>query len=196
MTLKSDKVCLDRTPIAPLDNGGCLWWGPLGLMFGDDPVNPPAPTAILKIENTDTTTDLDSTTEQNFDELFGAVTINTNPANYAVNLATGSITVNTSGIYRFTGHFALLAGVTTVSQRVNLSSWFEIGGVEVSPRFQGNYARDATGHNEVSQSIEWIVELSAGDTVTLRRDLVAGQTGGQVTFEGTNNFLAVEFVSP
>lgn len=150
------------------------------------------PHPLLRITNTDTTTDLTSTVLQPFDELFGVIQIDDRPTMTTVNLATAEITVNEDGRYELYGAFAYdeTAGNNA---RVNIAISILVNGTQVSPNFQGNYMRDASGHNEVSQEFGMTFDLSAGDTIQIQRDQVSGPAGN-AALQGTNNFVELKRV--
>jgi len=201
MSLTAHHVKFQNLPSDPASPGeGWVWYNSTDNMlrkFDGTTVIDLCPPGgrILKITANDTTTDLDSTTRQPFDEAFGVVTEDTSPGSYSVSLTNAQIRINNPGLYKVTGYISFLSGVVGVSQRTNLALSFDRNGNLESPIYQNNYSRDATGHNEVSQGIDWIVRCNAGDILQLFRQLVSGQTGGQITIQSTNSYVAVERIA-
>ena len=148
-----------------------------------------ASTTALVIKSTDTTTNLTGTTSTPFDELFGGIF--RNEGGFNVNLATAEITLPSTGWYEVHGYWSMIAGTSTNAARNNIRFWFTKGGNVISPNYQNNYVRDATGHNEIGQGIPgFTFQAAAGETIQLWRQRVGG-SGGAQTLQGANNYLSI-----
>ncbi len=146
----------------------------------------------IKINNTDTTTNISGTAAVAFSELTGTVLWNDNAVRFTPNVGAGQVTVNLAGRYRASFSAAMVesAGGTA---RNNIRMFLTLNGTQVGPNFQNNYMRDATGHNETSQSGEVMFDATAGQILQVNRQRVSGSGGTQV-LEGTENFFALEYL--
>ena len=145
----------------------------------------------VRVTNTDTTTNIASTVDQTFDELFGTVAFNDNGSRYSVNTGTAEITLSLAGRYRI--DFAAAWDEAGGTARNNLRIYWTLDGIQTSPNYQNNYLRDASGHEETGQTGTLIVTATAGQVLQLRRQRISG-AGGTMTLEGTNNFVYVEYI--
>ena len=85
------------------------------------------------------------------------------------------------------GRYDLLANISFSessgnTERNNIKFYIRVNGVQVGRNYQDNYLRDATGHNEVGQTINYKLDLAVGDVISIRRDQISG-SGGVVTAE-------------
>ncbi len=153
---------------------------------------------LAQTQITDITTNISGTSAATV-PIAGATLINQD-AYYTIDSVNHTITLPAAGRYVLSGNVALRAGISSNSARNNIrffwqrsvnggTSWSTIGGW-----YQNNYARDASGHNEISQSLQGYHHIfNAGDMVRLRSVRVAGAGGTETFADNTVNYIQIEF---
>ena len=95
-----------------------------------------------------------------------------------VNNANSEITIGEGGRYDLWANVSWFENPASNTQRDNIRFWVEVNNAKVGSHYQNNYLRDATGHNESSQTIDLRnLDLTAGDVVRIRRQQVSGAGG-------------------
>lgn len=192
--LRLDPIAAPVTPVA-----GDVWneMGDSALHAKGTPLSVDTfvgPMPVLLIRSTDTTTNLSGTVVVPFVELFGVVAEDTQPGAFTASLASAAVRINQSGVYEILGHHSFVGGLSSNSARANIASFFTVAGTRVSPNYQNNYMRDASGHNETSQQVSLIRRFAGGDVVTLNRQRISG-SGGTINLQTTENFIAFKRIA-
>ena len=156
------------------------------------PYASPSIGASVKITNTDTTTNINSTAVTDFDEMWGVAQWNDGSL-YSINFTLEDLTINETGRYRFDFYFSYIESSGSTA-RQNLRTWVELDGVQISPNYQNNYLRDASGHNETGQGGSLVFEATAGQVLKFFRQRISGGTGA-IVLQGTNNFMYLERIA-
>lgn len=143
----------------------------------------------VKINNTDTTTNLNVGGEISFLELFGKV-IEIDEGVYSVDLLEGKITVLQQGKYRFYT-YADLEEVTGNNQRFSMRIFLKVNGQTVSPSYNNSYLRSSTGHEETGQGIGGFgMCLEVGDVIEIFREKDSGSTG-YIKMRSNKNYIEI-----
>lgn len=145
----------------------------------------------VKLTNTDTTSNLNTSTQLPFSELTGATEWNDDAALFTPNLGAGSVTVQRTGRYRISFH----AEFSGSAARANIAFILQVNGANAGPRSQSNYIRNNSGHTESSDNQAIDLELTAGDVLRWTHQARSATTN-TVSLDGTDNFFQVEFLKP
>lgn len=148
------------------------------------------PPLMAKFARTTQSGDISTTTLTPFTEIFESTEFNDDAAILVPNAGAATLTINDDGRFRFVWGIEMEGGTATNAARNNIAFTFERTGSQIGPIYANNYLRDASGHNEVSQHGEFVVDIVSGDVITFNRQQIAGAGGTQTVEPGS--FLFVE----
>lgn len=151
----------------------------------------------IYLTNTDTTTDIvtgQTGVISRFSELTGTVRWNDDTAVFQENLTLGTVDILVTGRYDVNGAFAWEEG-GGANARNNIRFFFTDGpqalASSISPYFQNNYVRDASGNTETGQLVSFSFEVTnVPFTLAINRQQIAGGNG-VMTLVTNNNFLRI-----
>lgn len=145
----------------------------------------PAPTLgqSFKYSNTDVTTNVNQTAAINL-PVFGTVTWNDNAALYAVNAANNTVTIAETGRYKVIVNASVDCNA---SARRAPEMFLNVNGTQIGTTASTGYMRRANGHDESSLHLNEVIELTAGDVLSV--SILRSAQNGLVTLRaiGTTN---------
>ena len=123
-------------------------------------------------------------------------TVVRNDLNATVDSTLNEITFNTDYTINIAGYVAFKEDVASNNARLTLAFRIEkdtgAGFIPVSPPYQDNYLRDATGQTEVGQGFAGLqVLVSSGDKLKLTSQKITTTGAGNVTLDGTLNYITI-----
>jgi hypothetical protein len=153
---------------------------PIWLAFTTTGTSTSTPGQSFKYSNTDTTTDVNQNSAINL-PVFGTQNWNDNTSLYAVNSSNNTVTIGETGRYRIMANASI---VCTASSRRAPEMYVTINGTQASAYASTGYMRRNSGHNESSLHINEVLQLSAGDVISI--SIVRAANSGTVTLRSTN----------
>lgn len=140
----------------------------------------------VKYSNTNIATNLNSAAYTNI-PIFGALNWNDDTTLYSV--AGNSLTVNTSGRYRITANIAYTVpdpGNNT-RQRVSVEAQVAINGTPTGAIANTGYVRYNSGHEEASLHITEVLNITAGQTISIQTIRGGNSAPSRFRSVGTSN---------
>lgn len=149
---------------------------------------------IIQVTSNDTTTDINRTT--NFTVPFNLLDFNTNTSAFSFNTGTGVITVLRTGYYWVYAHISYNDNGQTSPARANPSvRIYKNGSTSLGYTGAHGYLRNATGHDEASNSVGFYVSLTANDTLEVKTLALTTATDPCVLTSGESVFTVAEMGS-
>lgn len=125
-----------------------------------------SPGQSVKYSNTDTTTNINNNASINLPVL-GTEKWNDNTSLYVVDAANNQITITETGRYRVNVNVSFDVA-TNGPQRANPEFFIALNDVQVGSLGSTGYMRRAGGHNEASANFSEVIEISAGDVLSIK----------------------------
>lgn len=125
-----------------------------------------SPGQSVKYSNTDTTTNINNNSAINLPVL-GTIQWNDNTTLYDVNTSTHEITINETGRYRVIVN-ASFDVASNGPQRANPEFYIAINNSQVGSVASTGYMRRNSGHNESSANFSEIIQVTAGDVLSIK----------------------------
>lgn len=149
---------------------------------------------IIQVTSTDTTTDINRTTL--FTVPFNSLDFNTNSSAYTFNSSTGVITILRTGYYYVFAQISYSDNGQTSPVRGNPGvKIFKNGSTSLNYTGAHGYLRNSTGHDEASNSVGMMVNLTANDTLEVKTLALTTATEPLVLISGESVFFVAEFGS-
>lgn len=137
---------------------------PIWVAFSLTTTSASSPGQSVKYSNTDTTTNVNSTSGINL-PIISSINWNDNPGLYNVDTGNHAITISETGRYRIVVNTSIIraSGAARTAPEIRLS----VNGSKVGAYASTAYARNNSGHNETSLHINEVIEVSAGDVISV-----------------------------
>ena len=149
---------------------------------------------IIQVTSTDTTTDINRTTD--FTVPFNSLDFNTNTSAFSFNTGTGVITVLRTGYYYVFAQISYNDAGATSPVRANPSvRVYKNGSTSLGYTGAHGYLRNTTGHDEASNSVGMMVSLTANDTLEVKTLAFTTATSGLYLTSGESVFYVAEMGS-
>jgi hypothetical protein len=149
---------------------------------------------IIQVTSNDTTTDINRTT--NFTVPFNLLDFNTNTSAFSHNTSTGVITVLRTGYYWVFASISYNDNGQTTPARANPSvRIYKNGTTSLGYTGAHGYLRNATGHDEASNSVGFYVSLTANDTLEVKTLALTTATDPCLLNSGESVFCIAEMGS-
>jgi hypothetical protein len=149
---------------------------------------------IIQVTSTDTTTDINRTTA--FTVPFNSLDFNTNTSAFSFSTTNNQITVLRTGYYFVSASISYNDNGQTTPARANPSvRIYKNGSTSLNYTGAHGYLRNATGHDEASNSISFMVSLTANDTLEVKTLALTTATDPCLLTSGESVFFVAEMGS-
>lgn len=153
---------------------------PIWIAFSTTGTSTSTPGQSFKYSNTDTTTDVNQNSAINL-PVFGTENWNDNTTLYSVNTTNNNVTIAEAGRYRIMVNASVAC---TASSRRAPEMYITVNGTQAGTYASTGYMRRTAGHNESSLHINEVLQLSAGDVISI--SIVRSANSGLVTLRNAN----------
>ena len=141
------------------------------------------PGQSFKYSNTDTTTDVNPTGGINL-PVFGTLEWNDNSTLYSIDATNNSVTIAETGRYRVIVNASLFQNA---GARRAPEMFLEVNSSQVGAYASTGYIRDNNGHEESSLHINEVIEVDAGDVISVEIIRAAANNAVTLRSEGSTN---------